>query len=116
MFYWTQKGPSKAGQGRIFRANINTPAQTTAATRPDIELLLENLPEPIDLEVDPDTEILFWTDRGEYPVGNTVNKTYVGSGSDSKVSAAPKFDILTRHLHEVCPITINCTMILSTYE
>ncbi|KAH8690712.1 hypothetical protein BGW36DRAFT_401091 [Talaromyces proteolyticus] len=106
-FYWTQKGASKAGQGRIFRANINTLAGATAVTRSDIELLLENLPEPIDLEIDPDTEILYWTDRGEYPVGNSVNRTYVGSGRDSEVSAAPKFDILTRHLHEAIGISLD---------
>lgn len=106
-FYWTQKGASKAGQGRIFRASINTPTGATAATRQDIELLLERLPEPIDLEIDQDTEILYWTDRGEYPVGNTVNRTYVGSDSNSKISAAPKFDILTRHLHEAIGISLD---------
>lgn len=43
-FYWTQKGPSKGGQGRIFRANINMPDGQDAATRDDIETLFENLP------------------------------------------------------------------------
>jgi hypothetical protein len=109
-FYWTQKGASKAGQGRIFCANINLPAGKTAATRSDIELLLKNLPEPIDLDIDTDTEILYWTDRGEYPTGNSVNRAYVGNGSKNKVSAAPKFDILTRHLHEVWPVTITFSM------
>lgn len=106
-FYWTQKGASKAGQGKILRANINTPAGAIAATRSDIELLLENLPEPIDLEIDPDTEILYWTDRGEYPAGNTVNRTYIGRGSDNKVAAAPKFDILARHLHEAIGLSFD---------
>lgn len=108
-FYWTQKGASKASQGRIFRANIDSPPKATAATRSDIELLLENLPEPIDLEIDSCTETLYWTDRGEYPVGNTVNRTYVGRGScsDSKVYTAPKFNILARHLHEVSHTAIH---------
>src|SRR5271167_119741 len=52
-FYWTQKGAEKAGQGRIFRANIELPEGQTPANRRDIELLYENLPEPIDLELDP---------------------------------------------------------------
>ncbi|MBV8827904.1 MAG: 3-hydroxyacyl-CoA dehydrogenase, partial [Acidobacteriaceae bacterium] len=51
-FYWTQKGHDKAGQGRIFRANIELPAGQSAANRSDIELLYENLPEPIDLDLD----------------------------------------------------------------
>ncbi|KAL4804774.1 hypothetical protein BDV18DRAFT_161861 [Aspergillus unguis] len=110
-FYWTQKGPSKAGKGRIFRANISMPAGATATSRSDIELLVEKLPEPIDLALDPDTEIIYWTDRGEYPLGNTVNRCYVGSdsnsNSNSKASAAPKFDVLTRHLHEAIGISLD---------
>lgn len=100
-FYWTQKGPSKAGKGRIFRADIDIPAGETASTRTDIELIFENLPEPIDLELDTGTQLLYWTDRGEYPFGNTVNRAYVGGGDSSNVSAAPKYDVLVQHLHEV---------------
>src|SRR5262249_22488794 len=48
-FYWTQKGDDNAGQGRIFRANIEIPPGQSPANRKDIELLYENLPEPIDL-------------------------------------------------------------------
>src|SRR5882757_3726526 len=50
--YWTQKGPDDAGKGRIFRANIDIPKGETAATRTDLELLFDGLPEPIDLELD----------------------------------------------------------------
>jgi DNA-binding beta-propeller fold protein YncE len=46
--YWTQKGGDNAGEGRIFRANVDVPPGQTAARRKDIELLYENLPEPID--------------------------------------------------------------------
>ena len=38
-FYWTQKGPDDAGQGRIFRANIETPKGENAANRSNIEVL-----------------------------------------------------------------------------
>src|ERR1700733_7384249 len=31
--YWTQKGPDNAGQGRIFRANIEIPVGQTPSTR-----------------------------------------------------------------------------------
>ena len=50
--YWTQKGPEKAGQGRIFRANLEIPKGQTPANRQDIEVLYNNLPEPIDLDLD----------------------------------------------------------------
>lgn len=43
-FYWTQKGPSKGDQGRIFRASIDMPAGQNADDRDDIELLFDNLP------------------------------------------------------------------------
>lgn len=93
--YWTQKGASKAGQGRIFRANLEIPAGESADTRSDIELLFEHLPEPIDLEILPETQTLYWTDRGELPLGNSLNKAYVGGDT-----AERKKEILARHLNE----------------
>jgi hypothetical protein len=75
-FYWTQKGDDKAGQGRIFRANIELPRGRSPANRQDIELLYDNLPEPIDLDLDVDVahRVMYWTDRGDPPRGNTVNR------------------------------------------
>jgi DNA-binding beta-propeller fold protein YncE len=73
-FYWTQKGADKAGQGRIFRANIELPRGQTPANRQDIELLYDNLPEPIDLDLDVAHRAMYWTDRGDPPRGNTVNR------------------------------------------
>jgi len=72
--YWTQKGADNAGQGRIFRANIELPQGQSCTDRSDIELLYENLPEPIDLDLDPTNRMLYWTDRGDPPRGNTVNR------------------------------------------
>lgn len=51
--YWTQKGPSDAGLGRILRAGIDLPAGESAAHRGDIEFVFKDLPEPIDLEIEP---------------------------------------------------------------
>jgi len=73
-FYWTQKGPDNANQGRIFRANVEIPSGQTPANRRDAELVYEALPEPIDLDIDPATRTLYWTDRGDPPRGNTVNR------------------------------------------
>ena len=72
--YWTQKGPDNAGDGRIFRANLEIPKGQSPANRKDIELLYEGLPEPIDLELDLSNRTIYWTDRGDPPRGNTVNR------------------------------------------
>ena len=70
--YWTQKGPAKGGKGRIFRAGLELPPGETASDRTDIEVLWDQLPEPIDLEICADW--LYWTDRGAPPKGNTLNR------------------------------------------
>ena len=72
--YWTQKGPSDAGLGRILRAGIDVPVGESASRRSDVEVVFKDLPEPIDLEIDHTTRILYWTDRGDPPLGNTVNR------------------------------------------
>ena len=73
--YWTQKGPPDGGLGRIFRMGLDLPAGATAEARPDIELLIDHLPEPIDLEIDHVRGQLYWTDRGDPALrGNSVNR------------------------------------------
>jgi hypothetical protein len=73
--YWTQKGADDSGYGRIFRASIDTPRGQAPTKRPDVEVLFEGLPEPIDLELDLEHRVLYWTDRGDPPRGNTVSRT-----------------------------------------
>ncbi|KAL3444623.1 hypothetical protein BJX65DRAFT_319827 [Aspergillus insuetus] len=97
--YWTQKGPSKAGKGRIFRAGIDLPAGETAQSRTDIELLLDGLPEPIDLELDEQKQRLYWTDRGEHPLGCSLNSVDLNVSPQSK-PRSPKVDIIARHFNE----------------
>jgi len=75
--YWTQKGPDNSGLGCIFRAGIDLPKGEDAAGRTDIEVLFDDLPEPIDLELDLESRFLYWTDRGNPPAGNTVNRTSI---------------------------------------
>jgi hypothetical protein len=98
-FYWTQKGPDDAGLGRIFRANIDMPKGESATNRSDIEVLFDRLPEPIDLELDLANRVLYWTDRGDPPRGNTVNRVPI----DTK--AAP--EILVTHLMEGIGIALD---------
>ena len=92
--YWTQKGPDNAERGRIFRAGIEIPQGEKAAHRSDIELLFDGLPEPIDLELDLDRRVLYWTDRGDPPRGNTVNRAPI----DGPRPGAP--EIVLTHLME----------------
>jgi hypothetical protein len=73
--YWTQKGGDNANTGTIRRANLSMPRGQTALNRTDIEVLFDGLPEPIDLELDLAKRQLYWTDRGNPPDGNTVNRT-----------------------------------------
>lgn len=95
-FYWTQKGETKAGQGRLFRASIKIPPGQSATTRQDIELLYDALPEPIDLDIDPGTRSLYWTDRGDPPRGNTVSRAPL----DAPAGKRPVHEIVFRHLME----------------
>ncbi|KAL4772544.1 hypothetical protein BDW60DRAFT_216539 [Aspergillus nidulans var. acristatus] len=97
--YWTQKGPSKAGRGRIFRAGLEIPAGQTAENRTDIELLLDGLPEPIDLDLEVGSQKLYWTDRGEHPIGCSLNCVDL-SGSTQLEKLKSKKEILARHFNE----------------
>jgi hypothetical protein len=94
--YWTQKGPEKAGQGRIFRANLEIPGGQTPANRQDIEVLYNNLPEPIDLDLDLGNRIMYWTDRGDPPRGNTVNRAPMDATNGNR----PEPGIVFNHLME----------------
>jgi hypothetical protein len=77
------------------------PDGDTALNRSDTELIFGNLPEPIDLEIDSKTETLYWTDRGEFPFGNTVNRANVAESRAINGIEPRKYEVLTRHLHEV---------------
>jgi hypothetical protein len=98
--YWTQKGPTKGGLGRICRANVEIPKGESPANRSDIEVLFDQLPEPIDLELDLENRVLYWTDRGDPPRGNTVNRVSIEAAS-----AAP--EILITHLMEGIGIALD---------
>lgn len=78
--YWTQKGPPKGGKGRIFSAPIDLPTGMSPRNRSDINVVFDNLPEPIDLEWDETNNLLYWTDRGAPPLGNTLNKCRIIDG------------------------------------
>jgi DNA-binding beta-propeller fold protein YncE len=100
--YWTQKGPADGGDGRIFRAPLDIPAGQTAQSR-EVEVLWSDLPEPIDLELDLQTGVIYWTDRGTPPTGNTLNRAHI--------PAAGRFggaiDILSADFHEAIGLAVD---------
>jgi sugar lactone lactonase YvrE len=98
--YWTQKGPDNGDQGRLFRAGMEIPKGETAARRSDIEVFFDGLPEPIDLELDLKNRVLYWTDRGDPPRGNTVNRASI----DAKPQAP---EIVLSHLMEGIGIALD---------
>jgi hypothetical protein len=98
--YWTQKGPDNGEQGRICRAGLEIPKGESAANRSDIEVFFDQLPEPIDLELDLKRRVLYWTDRGDPPRGNTVNRAFI----DTKPQAP---EIVLKHLMEGIGIALD---------
>jgi len=94
--YWTQKGSDNAGQGRIFRAGIEIPKGQDPKNRKDIELLYDSLPEPIDLDLDLANRVMYWTDRGDPPRGNTVNRAPMDAQSGRREDP----EIVFNHLME----------------
>ncbi|HEV7852575.1 MAG TPA: 3-hydroxyacyl-CoA dehydrogenase [Mycobacterium sp.] len=101
--YWTQKGPDNAGKGRICRAGIEVPRGQTASNRADIEVLYQALPEPIDLDLDPNNRVMYWTDRGDPPRGNTVNRAPL----DPDANGRPAPEIVVTHLMEGIGIALD---------
>ena len=94
--YWSQKGDDNAGEGSILRASLDIPRGQTPVDRTDIELLYNKLPEPIDLDLDLGNRRLYWTDRGDPPRGNTVNRAPL----DAARGERPAPEIVFSHLME----------------
>jgi hypothetical protein len=101
--FWSQKGPSKGGKGRIFSAELPSPNRSDAAIS-NVQCLLDNLPEPIDLEFDGETRSLYWTDRGELPRGNTLNRIQLSE--DGAKSSGAK-EVLANKFHEAIGLKLD---------
>jgi hypothetical protein len=101
--YWTQKGPPNAGLGRILRAGIDLPAGEAPDRRSDVEVLFDGLPEPIDLELDLTAGAVYWTDRGDPPRGNSVNRAPLDAVNGHREPP----EILSTHLEEGIGIALD---------
>lgn len=92
--YWVQKGAPNAGEGSIRRAGLSMPPGENSANRTDIEVLYANLPEPIDLDVDVEAGMLYWTDRGDA----TVNRAPISIPAGSTAASRTDREILVRNV------------------
>jgi hypothetical protein len=105
-FYWTQKGPSKGGKGRMFYADIS---RLVGDSRSDITCILDNLPESIDLHINEKNDKLYWTDRGEIPHGNSLNSISLDAAGiavkDSTLGPRPQ--ILCRQFKKAIKLALN---------
>ncbi|KAF2027309.1 hypothetical protein EK21DRAFT_114938 [Setomelanomma holmii] len=110
-FYWTQKGNSKGGQGRIFCADI-AGASSAPNSREDVTCILDKLPEPIDLEINSTStsHALYWTDRGELPFGNSLNRVALDDGGIpvlEKEDASPAQFLVAKHFNEAIGLALD---------
>lgn len=105
--YWTQKGGDNEGVGSIRRAGIEIPAGQSAASRTDIEILFEALPEPIDLALDLAAREIYWTDRGDSPRGNTVNRAPMDPLAGFDPASRTDVTILLHDLQEAIGIALD---------
>jgi len=105
--YWTQKGGDNANLGVIRRANIEIPRGQTAANRSDVEVLFAGLPEPIDMDLDLSTRTMYWTDRGDPPKGNTVNRAPMDPPAGFDPQNRQDLEILATGLHEGIGISLD---------
>ena len=66
-------------------------------------MLYDRLPEPIDLEIDHAKRVLYWTDRGDPPLGNTVSRAPLDAGRNGR----PTPEIVFTHLMEGIGIALD---------
>lgn len=105
--YWTQKGGDNAGVGVIRRANMEIPKGDDPAHRRDIETLFAGLPEPIDIDVDLHSRMMYWTDRGDAPRGNTVSRAPMDPPKHFDPRNRKDQEILTGDLKEGIGISLD---------
>jgi hypothetical protein len=78
--YFTLKGTPNGNVGRIMRMPLARTPGLDPLRRSDVDTVFDGLPEPIDLEWDESNQTLYWTDRGDPPKGNTLNRARMRNG------------------------------------
>jgi hypothetical protein len=101
--YWTQKGPDNGKVGSIRRAHLQMPAGETAATRSDVEVLIDGLPEPVDLDLDVAGGDMYWSDRGD----DTINRAAIEIPSGTTAATRADREVLVRGVREAIGVTLD---------
>lgn len=101
--YWTQKGPDNGMQGSIRRARLELPEGETSATRSDIEVLFEGLPEPVDLELDVGAGYLYWSDRGD----DTISRAPIEIPTGKSAATRADRQIIVRGVREAIGVALD---------
>ncbi|CAI2536243.1 CAS/CSE protein involved in chromosome segregation [Serratia ficaria] len=83
--FWTMKGPSKGGLGRLLCAPFDYRAASASVNVNEVKVIFDKLPEPIDLAIDYAGDFLYWSDRGAEPDGNSLNRVSLSSLEDKDV-------------------------------
>ncbi|KAJ5108356.1 hypothetical protein N7456_005031 [Penicillium angulare] len=97
--FWSQKGGARGNQGRLFCSHIGMP-------RKEPDVILINLAEPLDLYFDDERNILYWTDRGELPFGNSLNELEFDT-LDPPSWDPSKHKILAGNFHDPIGLVVN---------
>jgi len=82
---------------------LQMPDGETASTRADIEVLIEQLPEPVDLDLDVAGGQMYWTDRGD----DTVNRAPIEIPSGKTAATRTDREILVRGVREAIGVTLD---------
>lgn len=99
--YATLKGKPNGNEGRILRVPMTPAPGTSPTNRTDAEILFDGLPEPIDLEWVESEKTLYWTDRGDPPKGNTLNRAVIRNGKPEN------HEILLSNLQEAIGLAVD---------
>lgn len=73
-------------------------------------MLFQSLPECVHLELHEEASILYWADRGEVPLGNSLSCAYVGPDREAYLTGAHPVErklgyrVLVNLMHE--PISV----------
>lgn len=75
-------------------------------SKADVYVVLNHPPEPIDLELDPVSNTLYWTDHGDPPFGDSVNVFNLDAVFKGE-------NMVYESLYSACMIGLECRRALS---
>jgi hypothetical protein len=102
-FYWSQKGPDNGMVGSLRRAHIAMPQGQNSTNRSDIEVLFSGLPEPIDIDLDLENDLIYWTDRGD----DTINRAPIGIPEGATAANRTDREVLIEGVREAIGVTLD---------